>query len=101
MTFCYVLQLVGIQACQTDGSRTECCTDEQVDAKKAKNELNHVALRADNCSLIMATVEGGFAYRQNFLTAFSKELLDEKSSTIYEIFLATQRRIENDGNCEH
>ena len=88
---------MGIQACQGDGKQSAQRLDEHADVKvNDENDLNHVILRARNCSLIMATIYGEFAYRQNVVTAFSKELLEGNNSSIYEIFTATQRRIEAD-----
>ena len=102
-SFYVLLQLVGVQACQITGDREvqHSYEDALPVAGRNQDELNHVIFTAKNSVLIMATVYGESAYRHNFTSAFSEELNRAKDKHIYEIYIATQRRMKADSRPDY
>ena len=65
-------------------------------------EKQYILFRATNCALIMSTVQGGYAHRGKFVTAFSEQLrLSNGDTNILEMFSAASNAVEKDAEVKY
>ena len=65
-------------------------------------EMQYILFRATNCALIMSTVQGGYAHRGKFVTAFSEQLrLSNGDTNILEMFSAASNAVEKDAEVKY
>ena len=65
-------------------------------------EKQYILFRATNCALIMSIVQGGYAHRGKFVTAFSEQLrLSNGDTNILEMFSAASNAVEKDAEVKY